>query len=294
MSLETVIKRSLKASHWHQLGEIFRDRDTLRRLFDCGKIQLHKGRVQVYLSSHSSCNFPLQAKRERAAIIDDVMCVYASIRNTDPSRFVWGSSQHFSTARDCYVNIAANNINGWRRFGIHKVEKITQYKGKEEETPPNNDFVCAQCWVEERDDRVQQNKATHSVWEEIHWRKNEIVIIKLGTHKSFQSPGRRSTLPNEGKRAASVGGGLRNVNVCFVKRRGQLSLMLTEQKAGAGRDVWSSVWTARAGGHVWSSSSARLHFIRCSLLQATPLLFQLFSATLHTFSPVAKTHLLNS
>lgn len=50
--------------------------------------------------------------------------------------------------------------------------------------------------------------------------------------ESFQSSGRRSTLPKEGKCAASVGRW--NVTVCVVKRCGRLSPAMAEQRAGAG------------------------------------------------------------
>lgn len=185
-----------------------------------------------------------------------------------------------------------------------KKKKKKKHETREEEKLLNNDLDLAQCWVKERDDWVQRNKTRlgekkQHVWSpppKINWGREK----KICPNESFQSLGRRSTPPNEGKRAASAGRGRRNVNVCFVKRRG-LQSWCWQRFCSCG-DVWSSVWTVRAGPHFFLGSFT-FHWLHCAhilwlSLRATPHysgLLQLFSASLHKcFSLNASTHLLNS
>lgn len=84
------------------------------------------------------------------------MCVYAAIVNTDPSRFVWGSSQHFSTVHDCFVNITANDINGlaWNSRGGKN-----QNKARTEWKLLINDFDCVHVSsVELKTEMIESDK----------------------------------------------------------------------------------------------------------------------------------------
>lgn len=87
--------------------------------------------------------------------------------------------------------------------------------------------------------------------------------------------------------------------MCFVKRRGHRqplddwALSWWRRRFCSCRDIWSSVWGVRAGGHLWSSPSPRLHFTTSAvktafhnnsgLLRYSDL-SRLLSITLHNFS----------